>query len=92
MAICDAGLKAITFEPRRPLPPVKGLDGVVYERASEEHGRLKVETDSGLKIRDKIEVVVSHCCTNVNLYDFFHCVRNDSLEAVWRISARGKSH
>ena len=91
VAICDAGLKAITFEPRRPLPPVKDMDGVTYERASEEHGRLKVEPDSGLKIGDKIEVVVSHCCTNVNLYDHYHCVRDGSLEAVWRISARGRS-
>jgi 3-hydroxy-D-aspartate aldolase len=91
VAVCDAGLKTITFEPRRPLPQVKGMDGVVYERASEEHGRLKIEPGSGLRIGNKIEVVVSHCCTNVNLYDHYHCVRDGSLEAVWRISARGKS-
>ncbi len=91
VAVCDAGLKAITFEPNRPPPPVKCLDGVVYERPSEEHGRLKVEPGSGLRVGDKIEVIVSHCCTNTNLYDQFHCVRDGALEAVWRIQARGKS-
>jgi 3-hydroxy-D-aspartate aldolase len=70
---------------------VKGVDGVLYERASEEHGRLKVEPDSGLRVGDKIELIVSHCCTNVTLYDHYHCVRNGSLEALWRISARGRS-
>ncbi|UCH57267.1 MAG: DSD1 family PLP-dependent enzyme [Candidatus Bathyarchaeota archaeon] len=91
VAVCDAGLKAITIEPSRPLPTVKGLNGVLYERASEEHGRLKVEPDSGLRVGDKLEVIVSHCCTNTNLYDYYHCIREGSLEDLWKISARGKS-
>jgi D-serine deaminase-like pyridoxal phosphate-dependent protein len=89
VAICDAGLKAVTTE--FGLPPVVGLMGVDYERASEEHGRLKVEPDSKIKAGDKIELLVTHCCTNTNLYDSFHCIRDGSLEAVWKISARGKS-
>jgi D-serine deaminase-like pyridoxal phosphate-dependent protein len=91
VAICDAGLKTITIEPNRPLPPVKGLQDVIYERPSEEHGRLAVEPDSGLRVGDKIELIVPHCCTTTNLYDQYHCIRNDSLEAVWGIAARGKS-
>jgi len=91
VAVCDAGLKAVTFEANRPLPPVKGVEGVIYERPSEEHGRLKIEPDADLKVGDKIELIVSHCCTNSNLYDYYHCVRDDRLEAVWRIAARGKS-
>ncbi len=89
VAICDAGLKAVTTE--FGLPPVVEIRGVDYERASEEHGRLKVEPDSKIKAGDKIELLVTHCCTNSNLYDSFHCVRDGSLEAVWKISARGKS-
>jgi D-serine deaminase-like pyridoxal phosphate-dependent protein len=89
VAICDAGLKAVTTE--FGLPPVVGLMGVDYERASEEHGRLKVEPDSKIKAGDKIELLITHCCTNTNLYDSFHCIRDGSLEAVWKISARGKS-
>jgi len=91
VAICDVGRKAITFEPGRPMPLAKGLEGVVYEASSEEHGRLSIGEGSGLKIGDKIEFVVSHCCTNVNLYDRYHCIRDGSLEAIWEITARGKS-
>jgi D-serine deaminase-like pyridoxal phosphate-dependent protein len=91
VAICDVGRKAITFEPNRPMPLAKGLEEVTYEASSEEHGRLSIGKDSKLKIGDKIEFVVSHCCTNVNLYDQYHCLRDDHLEAVWEITARGKS-
>ena len=91
IAICDAGLKAVTFEPNRPLPPVKDVGGVEYERPSEEHGRLRITPESDLRVGDKMELVVSHCCTNVNLYDYYHCMRDNRLEAVWRIAARGRS-
>jgi D-serine deaminase-like pyridoxal phosphate-dependent protein len=89
LAVCDAGLKAITFEFGRP--PVKGMEGVEYLAPSEEHGRLKLDPDSDLKPGDKIEFIVTHCCTNTNLYDQFHCVRDGRLEAIWRIAARGRS-
>jgi D-serine deaminase-like pyridoxal phosphate-dependent protein len=91
VAVCDAGLKSVTFEPNRPLPPLKDIKGVTYERPSEEHGRLKVEPESNLKIGDKVELIVSHCCTNTNLYDYYHCIRDDELEAFWKITARGKN-
>ena len=89
VAICDAGLKTVTTE--HGLPLVRGIEGAEYERPSEEHGKLKVEPDSDLKIGDKIELVVTHCCTNANLYDSFHCVRDGKLEAIWSIAARGRS-
>jgi D-serine deaminase-like pyridoxal phosphate-dependent protein len=89
VAICDAGLKTVTTE--FGLPPIVGVEGVVYERASEEHGRLRVETGTGLRVGGKIELLVTHCCTNTNLYDRFHCLRDGRLEAVWNIAARGRS-
>jgi D-serine deaminase-like pyridoxal phosphate-dependent protein len=91
VAICDSGRKTITFEPNRPMPLVKGGEGVVHGAFSEEHGRLSIPEDSKLKVGDKIEFIVSHCCTNVNLFDRYHCLRDDHLEAVWEITARGKS-
>ena len=91
VTVCDAGRKTITFEPGRPMPLAKGLEGVTYVAASEEHGRLSVGEDSGLRMGDKMEFIVSHCCTNVNLYDQYHCIRDDHLEAIWDIAARGRS-
>jgi D-serine deaminase-like pyridoxal phosphate-dependent protein len=89
VAICDAGLKTVTVE--HGLPPVKGIKDVEYERPSEEHGRLKIEHDSPIRAGDKIELYATHCCTNTNLYNEFHCIRDEELEAIWKISARGKS-
>ena len=89
IAICDAGLKTISTEFGMPI--VKGIDGVIYERASEEHGRLRVDGDKKFKVGDKLELVVTHCCTNTNLFDVFHCIRDGRLEAIWKIAARGRS-
>jgi D-serine deaminase-like pyridoxal phosphate-dependent protein len=88
-AICDAGYKALTFEFGNPV--VKDVEGVVYSRPNEEHGHLTLSNGSKLRIGEKIELIPSHCCTNTNLYDVFHCVRDDELEAVWRIQARGRA-
>jgi 3-hydroxy-D-aspartate aldolase len=70
---------------------VIGIDGVEYDSLQEAHGRLRVEPDTGLKVGDKIELLTTHCCTTANLYDYFHCVRNEELETIWRVAARGKS-
>ena len=88
-AICDAGLKTLAFEFGTPV--VKGREDILYERPSDEHGRLKVDPSSRLKTGDKIELIVTHCCSNTNLFDYFHCIRDGSLEALWRVEARGKS-
>ncbi len=89
VVICDAGRKSVATE--HGLPQVTGLKGVKYDSLVEEHGRLKVEPYAKLRIGDKIELIVSHCCTNANLFDDFHCIRDGKLEAVWKIAARGKS-
>jgi 3-hydroxy-D-aspartate aldolase len=87
VAICDAGLKTVTFEFGNP---VVKMQGVEYLRPNEEHGHLKV-TDAKLRAGDKIELIPTHCCTISNLHDSFHCMRNGELEAVWRVAARGRS-
>jgi D-serine deaminase-like pyridoxal phosphate-dependent protein len=88
VAICDAGLKSVTFEFGNPVP--KGIDGIEYLRPNEEHGHLRV-TDVRLRPGDKIELIPSHCCTISNLHDSFYCIREGKLEAVWKVAARGRS-
>jgi len=88
-AVIDAGLKAITQE--FGMPQVKGVEGVRLQSLSEEHGTLKLENPRvKVKIGDKIEIIPSHCCTTVNLHEKYYCTREDVLEAVWDIPARGK--
>ncbi len=88
-AIVDGGYKA--FSTDRPFTPeAKGLPGVTFRWAGDEHGLLdltKAQVD--IKLGDRLEFIVPHCDPSVNLYDRIHCLRGDHVEAVWPIAARG---
>ncbi|MEM3045667.1 MAG: DSD1 family PLP-dependent enzyme [Candidatus Bathyarchaeia archaeon] len=89
-AVIDAGLKSLSTD--MGPPKVKGLQGAELTRLSEEHGILRLEGEAQrLKPGDRVELLPSHCCTTVNLFDRYHCVRNGSLDKIWAIAARGKS-
>jgi D-serine deaminase-like pyridoxal phosphate-dependent protein len=87
-AIVDAGLKALAFDSGPPL--VWDEPAATYERASDEHGRLAVTAATNrLHIGDKIRLVPGHCDPTVNLYDWYVGIRNNRVEAIWPITARG---
>jgi D-serine deaminase-like pyridoxal phosphate-dependent protein len=89
-ATTDAGAKACTIN--QPWPIVKGETGMIYRAGSDEFGTLRYEDASRTyRVGDKLELIVSHCDPVVNLYDDMYAVREDRVEAVWRIAARGKS-
>lgn len=90
-AIVDGGYKS--FSTDRPFTPKPStVAGVSYGWAGDEHGRLQVEpTAQPLRVGDRIEFIPPHCDPTVNLYDRIYAVRGDRVEAVWPISARGKS-
>ena len=57
---------------------------------SQEHGKVELEGEAcDLKVGDKIELWVRDASDTVNLYDKFYAIRDDVVEAVWDISARG---
>jgi 3-hydroxy-D-aspartate aldolase len=87
----DAGAKACTIN--QPWPIVKGESGMTYRSGSDEFGTLRYEDDASRSYRvgDKVELIVSHCDPVVNLHDQMYATRNDRVEAVWRIAARGMS-
>ncbi len=86
----DAGAKACTIN--QPWPIVKGESGMSYRSGSDEFGTLRYENPSRTyQVGDKLELIVSHCDPVVNLYDQMYATRNDRVEAVWRIAARGRS-
>ncbi|MDH3424386.1 MAG: DSD1 family PLP-dependent enzyme, partial [Gemmatimonadota bacterium] len=89
-ATTDAGAKACTIN--QPWPIVKGETGMSYRSGSDEFGTLLYDNPSRTyRTGDKLEVIVSHCDPVVNLYDQMYAVRNDRVEAIWRIAARGMS-
>jgi D-serine deaminase-like pyridoxal phosphate-dependent protein len=87
-AVVDAGLKASSVDSGMPL--VWRRPGVEFVKASDEHGVLALAP--GIEaplLGEKLLLVPGHCDPTVNLYDWFVCVRNGVVEALWPVSARG---
>ena len=86
----DAGSKALTLN--KPDPIVIGEPGFRYTAGSDEFGTIQYETaNKTYKVGDKLELIVPHCDPVVNEYDVYYGVRNDRVDAVWPVTARGKS-
>jgi D-serine deaminase-like pyridoxal phosphate-dependent protein len=86
----DAGAKALTIN--KPDPIVIGEKGFSYNAGSDELGVIRYETASkAYKVGDKLELIVPHCDPVVNEYDQIYGTRQDRVEVVWDIAARGKS-
>jgi 3-hydroxy-D-aspartate aldolase len=87
-AVCDAGLKVQSLD--SGLPFVHGRNDVKYVKASDEHGVIE-DRRGVLRINEKLRLVPGHCDPTCNLHDWYVGVRNGKVEAVWPVSARGKS-
>jgi len=89
-ATIDGGFK--TFATDGPLPRIAAgaPAGARYEFCGDEHGRLVfvLETDN-MELGDRVSITTPHCDPTVNLHNYYHCVRGDTLEAIWPIDARG---
>ncbi|MDF1593174.1 MAG: DSD1 family PLP-dependent enzyme [Desulfobacterales bacterium] len=87
-AVVDAGHKAVPLD--SGLPIVSGMKDVEFVRASDEHGKLSLlNPASRLKIGDKLKLIPGHCDPTVNLFDWFVGIRNNRVETLWPITARG---
>jgi D-serine deaminase-like pyridoxal phosphate-dependent protein len=87
----DAGLKSFATDGPLPEPALGALAGSRYEFFGDEHGRLFVPPGAerpGLGAR--VECVTPHCDPTVNLHDFYHLVRGDTLVDIWPVDARGR--
>jgi D-serine deaminase-like pyridoxal phosphate-dependent protein len=86
----DAGAKALTLN--TPRAGVIGEPGMDYNAGSDEFGVITfTEASKSYKIGDRLELIVPHCDPVVNLYDQIYATRKDRVEAVWPITARGRS-
>jgi D-serine deaminase-like pyridoxal phosphate-dependent protein len=90
-AIVDAGSKSISLDIDGLQPIPKHRDDVTYEGASEEHGWIDTsDSETPIEVGDRIEFIIPHVCTTVNLHDSIVGVRDDRVEEVWEVQARGK--
>ncbi len=86
-AVVDAGLKAHSVDSGNPV--VADLPGATFLRASDEHGVIELAASTLLPLGSKVRLIPGHCDPTVNLYDWLVCVRNDVVEDIWPIAARG---
>ena len=58
----------------------------------DEHGLVERPARRGAPgLGQRVTLAAPHCDPTVNLYDAYHVVRGDTLEAIWPVSARGRS-
>jgi D-serine deaminase-like pyridoxal phosphate-dependent protein len=86
-AIVDAGLKASSVD--SGMPRIADGGPAEYTKASDEHGVIQLNGASGYAVGHKLKLIPGHCDPTVNLYDHYICIRNDRVEAIWPITARG---
>jgi 3-hydroxy-D-aspartate aldolase len=89
LAVVDAGLKVQSID--SGLPVAYGRTDIEYFKCSDEHGVIR-DTDSVLKVNDKLRLVPGHCDPTCNLHDWYVGVRNGKVEKLWPVSARGKAY
>ena len=86
----DSGSKAFTLN--KPNPLVLGEPDFNYSAGSDEYGTIIFEkSNKSYKVGDRLEIIPPHCDPIVNLYDVIYGVRNDRVESIIPVLARGKS-
>ena len=92
LATTDAGFKSFATDAGPPMLASGAPKGAAYFFFGDEQGGVTYPRDGEmLKPGNVVNCVVPHCDPTVNLYDYYHCVRGDTLEAIWPIEARGRS-
>ena len=90
--ILDAGSKSLSAD-------LHGLDGYGYVceypdakiyALSEEHGHVDFSTCARKpEIGERLTVIPNHCCTVTCLFDEVIGARDDQVEIIWQVAARG---
>jgi len=92
LATTDAGFKAFATDAGAPQIACGGPPGASYFFFGDEQGGVLYSPEQGrLKVGDMITCAVPHCDPTVNLYDYYHVISGDRLEAIWPVEARGRS-
>ncbi|MEQ1781355.1 MAG: DSD1 family PLP-dependent enzyme [Hyphomonadaceae bacterium] len=86
----DAGFKAMATDGGPPTVLSGAPAGAAFHFMGDEHG-LVLFGDASPPIGAIVTLAVPHCDPTVNLYDFYHVVRGDTLVDLWRIEGRGRS-
>ena len=91
MRTVDAGYKAFATDGGIPRVLAGMSPETEYLFMGDEHGALTSSVEPLPRIAERVVLTAPHCDPTVNLYDFYHVVRGDTLVAIWRVDARGRS-
>ena len=86
----DGGFKCFSMD--GPIPEIASgaPRGASYQFYGDEFGKIKLTAESaGMRLGAKVELVTPHCDPTLNLHDFIHCVRGQTLVDIWPVDARG---
>jgi len=90
-AVLDAGHKAHSNDSGPA--QVFGMSGLEIAGQADEHMVVAIDADGPrLRVGDQIHLIPGHVDPTFNLHDWLVCVRNDVVEDVWPISARGPGY
>ena len=90
--VVDAGSKCFTTDNMGSVPDwlvVAGRPDLHVDFLSEEHGVGHGAGDAGPSIGERLQVLPSHACTCVNMFDLAYGVRGAKVERELSIAARG---
>ena len=86
----DGGFKCFATDGPVPELAAGAPPGARYEYFGDEHGRVVFADGGGsLPVGAAVELVTPHCDPTVNLHDWYHVVRADTVVDIWPIDARG---
>lgn len=97
--VLDTGAKALVSQNRPTgicatagFGAIKGAENITIENLFDEHGVLNSEKFSKLvNVGDKVEVIPSHVCPTVNLYDTAYLVSGGKVIETLPVACRGMS-
>jgi D-serine deaminase-like pyridoxal phosphate-dependent protein len=73
------------------LPVPANRSDLDYYNYSEEHGWVDTgDAEEQPAVGERVEFIIPHVCTTINLHDTLVGVREGHVEAVWEVQARGK--
>jgi D-serine deaminase-like pyridoxal phosphate-dependent protein len=88
---CDAGHKAVSADAGVPTCVVVGHPELTPLSPSEEHLPMEVAgAAAGPEVGDALYLLPRHVCPTVNNFDCAIVVRNGQIEAVEKVTARGR--
>lgn len=94
--IADGGSKTFSSDqhmggPDQGYGEVLGRPDLLLARLSEEHGHISApEGRSGIRVGDRIRILMNHACACMHLHEQVYLHRDDEVIACYRVEGRGK--